>query len=80
MCSSVLLAGLNVALFYLTMFRRVKALGPGLQALALARLSGAVSLALWITVIVCDRLITFYRPATCQPGEPVGFVASCIVR
>jgi hypothetical protein len=76
----VVLAGINVGLFYLTMFRRVNRLGPGAQGPVLARLNGLVSLALWITVIVCGRMITFYRPARCRPGEVIGFLADCIVR
>jgi hypothetical protein len=76
----VILAGANVVLFYLTMFRRVNRLGPGDQGPWVARLNGAVSLALWITVIVCGRMITFYRPARCRPGEALGFIADCIVR
>jgi hypothetical protein len=77
----VLLAGVNAVLFYLAMFRRVKGLGPGAPEPALARLSGAVSLVLWITVIVCGRMITFYRPyGVCRSGDVVGFLADCIVR
>ena len=76
----VILAGANALLFYLTMFRRVKALAPGSQEPVLTRLSGAVSLVLWVTVIVCGRMITFFRPNACRPGEAVGFIADCIVR
>lgn len=76
----VALAGVNVAVFYLTVFRRIRLLGPGAQPPALARLNGAVSLALWITVIVCGRMITFYRPTVCPPDEALGLVAACIVR
>jgi len=76
----VVLAGINVGLFYLTMFRRVNRLGPGVQGPVLARLNGLVSLVLWITVIICGRMITFYRPARCRPGEVIGFLADCIVR
>ena len=76
----VILAGANAVLFYLTMFRRVKGLEPGAQEPVLTKLSGAVSLVLWITVIVCGRMITFYRPNVCRPGEAVGFLAECIVR
>ena len=76
----LILAGANVVLFYLTLFRRVKRLGPGAQGPALARLSGAISLALWTIVIVAGRMITFYRPTVCRPGEALGFLASCIVR
>jgi len=67
-------------LFYFTMFRRVNQLGPGAQGPVLARLNGAVSIVLWVTVIVCGRMITFYRPIVCRPGEAVGFLAGCIVR
>ena len=77
----VMLAGANAVLFYLTMFRRVKGLGPGAQGPALTKLSGAVSLVLWITVIICGRMITFYRPyRVCRPSDVVGFLANCIVR
>ena len=76
----VVLAGINVGLFYLTMFRRVNRLGPGVQGPVLARLNGLVSLALWITVIICGRMITFYRPARCRPGQVIGFISDCIVR
>ena len=76
----VVLAGINVGLFYLTMFRRVNRLGPGVQGPILARFNGLVSLALWITVIICGRMITFYRPARCRPGQVLGFLADCIVR
>ncbi|MBF8301683.1 MAG: hypothetical protein HW394_2053 [Acidobacteria bacterium] len=76
----VILAGANVVLFYLTMYRRVNRLGPGAQGPVLARLSGAVSLVLWVTVIICGRMITFYRPALCRPGDAAGFLADCIVR
>jgi hypothetical protein len=76
----VMLAGANVLVFYLTVFRRVSSLGPGAQGPMLARLNGAVSLALWCTVIICGRMITFYRPSGCGPGEVVGLLAECIVR
>jgi hypothetical protein len=76
----VILAGVNVLLFYLTSFRDVRSLGPGLQGPLLARVSGAVSLALWIAVIVCGRMITFFRPNPCSPGETLALLATCIVR
>jgi hypothetical protein len=76
----VALAGVNIVLFYLTVFRRVKTLGPGAQPPLLAMVNGAVSLALWVTVIICGRMITFYRPALCPEGEPLDILAACIVR
>ncbi len=56
------IAGLNMAAFYLTMFRKVRELGPGDQAPLPARLIGGVSLAAWIGVMTCGRLLTFFRP------------------
>jgi hypothetical protein len=76
----LLLAGINVAVFYLVVFRRVTTLGPNAPPPSFARASGAISLALWITVIICGRMITFYRPPGCAPGEAVGWLADCIVR
>jgi hypothetical protein len=57
-----LVAGLNVAAFYLLMFRRVREVGPGEQVPWFARLVGGVSLACWIGVMTAGRLLTFYRP------------------
>jgi hypothetical protein len=58
----MMLAGMNVALFYTTMFRTVKNLGPGEHAPLPARFMGAASLLFWIGVMSCGRLITFFRP------------------
>jgi hypothetical protein len=74
------LAGLNVLIFYVTMFRRVATSGAGAAPPPLARLNGALSLAFWMAVIICGRLITFYRPTRCRPGEAIAFVADCIIR
>ena len=76
----IALAGVNVAVFYVTTFRRVHALGFGAQPPLLARVSGAVSLVLWVTVIVCGRMITFYRPGPCPPDQTLGLLANCFVR
>ncbi len=75
----LLLAGANVAVFYLVVFRRVASLDPNEPTPRFARASGAISLALWIGVIICGRMITFYRPAGCAPGEALGWLADCIV-
>ena len=76
----LLLAGLNVMSFYLFTYRQVAAAGPGAPIPTLARLSGAISLVLWITIIICGRMITFFRPRLCRAGEVLGFIADCIVR
>jgi hypothetical protein len=72
------LAGLNVLLFYSTIFRRVTALGPGDAPPHAARFFGAASLVLWTAVIICGRLLTFYRPLECFEGEAVGFFVYCL--
>jgi hypothetical protein len=71
------LAGINVLAFYLTLFGRVKMLPPGADVPRPAKVVGAVSLTLWILVIICGRLLTFYRPFDCGPDGP-GFFASCL--
>lgn len=55
-------AGINVMLFYLFMFRHVKNRGPGEDAPLAARIMGGASLAFWIGVMTCGRLLTFFRP------------------
>ncbi|MBI3050404.1 MAG: hypothetical protein HYY76_19070 [Acidobacteria bacterium] len=74
------LAGVNIGVFYALFFRRVRALEPTARAPAALRVIGAVSLACWAAVIICGRLITFYRPARCFPDEPIAFIATCIIR
>jgi len=59
---SMSIAGLNVLMFYTTMFRKVSMLGPGEQAPAPARIMGGVSLVCWLGVISFGRLLTFFRP------------------
>jgi hypothetical protein len=76
----VMLAGINVVCFYLTVFRRVCSLEPESLASLLGKINGAVSLALWMTVIICGRMITFFRPNECGPSEALAFLAECIVR
>ena len=55
-------AGLNVSIFYLTTFRSVKLLGSGDDTPLAAKIIGGASLLLWIGIMTCGRLITFYRP------------------
>jgi hypothetical protein len=59
---SMSIAGVNVLLFYTTMFQKVKLLGPGENAPLPARIIGGVSLTCWLAVILFGRLLTFYRP------------------
>jgi hypothetical protein len=74
------LAGLNVLVFYATALWRYREIVPGADAPRFVKLSGAVSLLCWTGVIICGRLITFYRPDACDPGEPLAFIAACIPR
>jgi hypothetical protein len=76
----LLLAGVNVVVFYLATFRRVSALGPDVRLPLSARLAGAISLLLWVAIIVCGRMITVFRPVGCRLEEAAGFIATCIVR
>jgi hypothetical protein len=56
------LAALNVLAFYTTAFKALRQLPPHAPAPQLARTLTAVSLACWIAVLSCGRLLTFYRP------------------
>ena len=74
------LAGLNVLAFYATSYWRYRSVVPGADAPRFVKLFGAISLMCWTGVIVCGRLITFYRPDACDPGEALAFLAACIPR
>lgn len=58
----VTLAGVNVLVFYSVVFRKVALLGAGADTPRAAKVIGATSLTLWIGVICCGRLLTFFRP------------------
>src|SRR5262245_20442671 len=58
----ITVAGLNALAFYATSYRRVTAAGAPDAAPPLAKIIAAVSLSLWIAVMVAGRLLTFYRP------------------
>jgi hypothetical protein len=54
---------MNVALFYLSAaFREVKTMPAGADAPFRAKLIAGTSLGAWIGVLICGRLLTFYRP------------------
>jgi hypothetical protein len=55
-------AGINVLVFYTTVFHRIKILEPGDDAPASAKMIAAVSLVCWVGVMSCGRLLTFFRP------------------
>jgi hypothetical protein len=58
----MLLAGINMLLFYTTAARGVWATGAGEMPPLRARIFGAVSLLCWLGVITCGRVITAFRP------------------
>ena len=59
----VVIAGLNVAVFYLTdAFAEVKLMPGGADARLRAKVIAGTSLLAWTAVLICGRLITFYRP------------------
>lgn len=59
--SLMAIAGLNVLFFYRFVFGPVRAADANAVP-ASARTAAAVSLTCWVGVIVCGRLITYYRP------------------
>jgi hypothetical protein len=55
----IALAGINVACFHRGVYRRVAEWDEAAPPPFLARLAGALSLALWTLIITCGRLIAF---------------------
>ena len=54
---------MNVALFYLSSaFREVKTMPAGADAPFRAKVIAGTSLGAWVAVLICGRLLTFYRP------------------
>jgi hypothetical protein len=72
-------AGVNAAAFYLIAYRSVTSPDAGQEAPTSARIIAGVSLCCWLAVIICGRLITFYRPGPCGPAGG-GFLADCFPR
>jgi hypothetical protein len=58
----MLVAAANVAVFYSTTAKAVKALGPQDDAPMHAKIIAAISLMSWIGVIIFGRIITAFRP------------------
>jgi uncharacterized membrane protein len=58
----MVLTGINVVVFYLTTYRAVEDVQAGGHTSMAAKVIGGVSLLLWLGVITCGRLLTFYRP------------------
>lgn len=60
--AAMAIAGVNMAVFYATTAKVVRALGPDEAAPVAARVIAAVSLLSWLLVITGGRLLTFFRP------------------
>ena len=72
---ALVIAGVNASLFYATSYRRVFGPAAALDAPRRAKAIALVSLCAWMTVIVCGRMLTFYRPGDCA-GE-LGLLLTC---
>ena len=59
---SMCVAGLNVFWFYTTYSKQVKATDSTISVVEQAKLIAGVSLLCWTIVIICGRLITYFRP------------------
>lgn len=71
----IAVAGLNAGIFALSPYG--KRLDPQQTPPVSARIIAVVSLAMWVSVMVAGRLITFYRPAVCPKGHEA-VIATCI--
>ena len=59
----MVVAGINILLFYSTrMFGEMKSMAPGAKAGLLVKLVAGTSLSMWVAVLICGRLLTFFRP------------------
>jgi hypothetical protein len=59
----MVLAGINLMVFYGTsLFEDMKTLAPGARAGLVTKIIAGTSLSMWLAVLVCGRLLTFYRP------------------
>jgi uncharacterized membrane protein len=59
----ILLAGINVLIFYLTVAPQVEAMGPGDDAPTAAKVMAGASLFLWIGVLYWGRMLPFIGQA-----------------
>lgn len=74
----IVTAGMNALSFYVIVARRTLAPGASLDVPRAAKVIAAASLTLWMCVIIAGRLITFYRPFDCAPGEATGSILLCV--
>jgi hypothetical protein len=56
-------AGINILVFYgTTALPEMKALAPGADASTRIKIIAGISPAMWIGVLICGRMLTWYRP------------------
>jgi hypothetical protein len=55
----LVLAGVNMAYFHLVTFRSIHSWDERAETPAAAKVAGAVSLCLWIAIVICGRLVGF---------------------
>lgn len=70
------IGGSNAALFYLTTYRQAFGDRAVLDAPRHAKVIAAISLSAWTGVIICGRLLTFYRPNQC-PSVVTTLLLTC---
>ena len=58
----MLIAGINMLWFYATTSNKVKGTEAALAVSSRAKIIALVSLISWGVIIVCGRLITYFRP------------------
>ena len=75
----IAIAGVNALMFYKTSWGRATADNAVPDAPRAAKVAATISLSLWIGVIVCGRLLTFFRPGDCPASGP-GLIADCTPR
>lgn len=74
----ITIAGANAGVFYLTSYRDVFADGALLKAPRRAKVIATISLSAWLGVIICGRLLTFYRPVQCvYEPQAIGVLLAC---
>ena len=62
------IAGINAGTFYLTSWRTVFGATDVYEAPRRAKVIAAISLSAWVAVIICGRMLTFFRPFECEPN------------
>lgn len=70
---AILLAGLNMAVFQLVTWRGVAAWDRDRPTPGAARLAGALSIVLWVTVLVLGRVIGFTKVGDASVPENIDF-------